>query len=383
MNYVKKLTEQWADAVLPAQKPEEGDKKTLWASTNASVPWQTTDFEPPHIVQKYSYDKAPNIVFALVDDWGYNDVGFRSTYMSWTTPTIDKLASQGVILENYWTMYSCIPARGAFLTGRFPLRLGVWQSGEGAELPLGEITLAQEMKSAGYKTYMVGKWHLGYSTWQHTPTERGFDSFYGYYNGHIDYWSKKYGHFLDLHDNKKVVTDKEELDENLHTGHLFQSKVEDVIAKHAANHADEPMFIYYAMQLIHGVWSAPQNYLDRCGVPATAELDDYYDSVEYNYCGLNVMLDEAIANLTCALEKNNMADNTYLFIVSDNGGEKMNPGNSYPWRGQKGAYYKGGMFGTAIIHSKLLPPSSWGTKYNGLVHVTGTVHFTSILSSPL
>ena len=300
---------------------------------------------------------------------GFNDVGYRSTYLSWTTPTIDRLAAQGVKLENYYTGYSCVPARGAFLTGRYPIRLGLWQAQDGAELPLTEVTLGQEMKSAGYQTYMVGKWHLGFSTLQHCPKQRGFDSVYGYWNGFVDYWTKFYGTSLDLHNGPTLVTASNELSSGLHNGILLQTKAEAAIADHALNYPTKPMFLYYAMQLIHGVWKAPQSYLDRCGVP-TGITDPYVQNVTYNYCAMNVMLDEAIANLTCALEAHNMANNTIMVLVSDNGGEATVKGNSYPYRGNKGSVYRGGVSATGFVHSKLLPASARGSKYYGQMHVT-------------
>jgi arylsulfatase A-like enzyme len=365
----------WSEKVQDPEVPDNySSRTTFWANQNNIVTtWLTDSFDPLQIERRYNYKNAPNIVFVFVDDWGWNDVGFRSTYMSWTTPTIDKLASEGVVLENYYSFFSCIPSRSALLTGRYSIRTGLYGAGEGAELPLSEVTLAQELKSAGYRTYMVGKWHLGMSSVQHTPLQRGFDYFYGYWNGYIDYWTKSIHGFFDLHDGDEVVTNEDEIDSSLHTAYLFEQKVEKVIQEHSENYSDQPMFLYYAMQLIHGPWSAPQAFLDRCGYPSDEETDDYVQSVEYNYCGLNLLLDEVIANLTCALEKTNMADNTLLLIVSDNGGEATMPGNCYPWRGQKGSYYRGGLMTTAIVHSKLLPKESWGTSYNGLVHVTGEI----------
>ena len=360
----------WASIVTPAEAGDTSDKKVVWKEKQGVVSWATNvDFAVPEIPQKYAHSNAPHIVFVLVDDWGWNDVGYRSTSMAWTTPTIDKLANEGVKLENYFTAYSCIPARGALLTGRYPIRLGLWAAGEGAELPLTEITLAQELKSAGYQTYMVGKWHLGFSTAQHTPSNRGFDWSYTYWNGAIDYWTKQYGFYNDLHFGDDLVTDAEELNSEVHNGYLMQTKAELAIAEHATTYPDKPMFLYYAMQLIHGVWSAPQSYKDRCGMPTTI-ADPTSQDVTYNYCALNVMLDEAVANLTCALEMHGMADNTVLVLVSDNGGEASVKGNSYPFLGNKGSYFRGGMSGTGFIHSKLLPESVRGQKYEGQMHVT-------------
>ena len=111
--------------------------------------------------QIYFPDNPPNIVFMLADDWGVNDVGYKSTYMSWATPNIDQFVTEGVTMTNYFTHYFCAPSRGALMTGRSANRLGLLLHKDGCELPLSEVTIANEMKSAGYKTYMVGKWHLG------------------------------------------------------------------------------------------------------------------------------------------------------------------------------------------------------------------------------
>eukprot|EP01035_Chromulina_nebulosa_P023701 gene23701-30736_t len=200
------------------QVPNPSIRYKGWASKKGISPWVETDFKSIDIKQRYNNENAPNIVFVLVDDWGWNDVGFRSNYLAWTTPTIDSLMSEGINLDNYYTYQQCTPSRGALMTGRFALRLGLWEAHDQAELPLHEVTLAQELKSAGYQTYLIGKWHLGTSTNQHLPNNRGFDYFYGYLSGYIDYWSKTYDNFQDLYENKKLVSDPDELSSDLHTG---------------------------------------------------------------------------------------------------------------------------------------------------------------------
>jgi arylsulfatase A-like enzyme len=215
---------------------------------------------------------------------------------------------------------------------------------------------------------MVGKWHLGYSSLEYTPTYRGFDHFYGYYNGFIDYWNKTYGDYLDLRNGTTIETDPEILSPHLHNGYVLQSKAEEMIRMHMESGTSKPMFLYYAMQLVHGEWAAPSRFLERCSYPVLD--DDYEGSVEHTYCAMNVMLDEAIANLTCVLEAYGMSDNTLLMIVSDNGAASEIRGASYPFMGMKGAYFRGGVSVTAIIHSKLIPKSMRGESYYGEMHVT-------------
>jgi arylsulfatase A-like enzyme len=123
------------------------------------------------------------------------------------------------------------------------------------------------------------------------------------------------------------------------------------------------------MQLVHDQWTAPDRFLERCSYPNDS-MSDYVQDVEYQYCGMNLMLDEAIANLTCAMETYGFVDNTIMIVVSDNGGESTIQGNNYPFRGSKGSTYRGGVTVQGFIHSKLISDNMKGQSYHGIVHIT-------------
>ena len=147
--------------------------------------------------------RRPHIVFVLADDYGFADVSYHArkypnaSNCSATpknvieTPNLDRLAASGVKLESYYVQPVCSPTRAAILTGRYATHTGIHvplvDSAPGV-LPNEEVLLPALLKNAGYKTAMVGKWHLGFKTWSHTPTERGFDSWFGYYGGSTDYY---------------------------------------------------------------------------------------------------------------------------------------------------------------------------------------------------
>lgn len=128
----------------------------------------------------------PNVVMIVVDDLGFDDMGFRMELNGQSpqidTRNVDKLAREGVVLDAYYVQCVCSPSRVTFLTGRYPLHHGIndWIPPSSAYgMPLNETTIADHFKAAGFKTHAIGKWHAGFYTDQFTPTFRGFDSFYG------------------------------------------------------------------------------------------------------------------------------------------------------------------------------------------------------------
>ena len=150
--------------------------------------------------------QKPNIIFILADDLGNADLGYRGGEIK--TPNIDALAKEGVRLESFYGMPVCTPARAALMTGRYPMRHGLQTlvifPSHTYGLPTDERTLPQALKEAGYRTSMVGKWHLGHADRKYWPQNRGFDHFYGNVMGEVDYFTRERGGVIDWQRNGEV-----------------------------------------------------------------------------------------------------------------------------------------------------------------------------------
>jgi arylsulfatase A-like enzyme len=151
--------------------------------------------------------RKPHILVIMADDLGWKDVGYHGSEIR--TPNIDRMATAGARLEQFYVMPVCTPTRGCLMTGRYPMRNGL-QSGVNRPwsqwgLPLEERTLAQALREAGYRTAITGKWHLGHFKPEYLPTRRGFDHQYGHYCGQIDYFTHRRETGLDWHQDDKAL----------------------------------------------------------------------------------------------------------------------------------------------------------------------------------
>ncbi len=271
--------------------------------------------------------EKPNIVFILADDLGWADCGFMGSKIK--TPHLDKLAGQGAKLDAHYVQPVCSPTRAALMTGRYPMRhglqTGVVRPWAQYGLPIDEQTLPQGLKTAGYTTAIVGKWHLGHFAPEYLPTRRGFDRQYGHYNGALDYNTHMRDGGFDWHRDDKVNHDKG------YATHLIGKEASAIVTDHDTS---KPLFLYVPFNAVHTPHQAPKKYLDM------------YPDLQGNrkiYAAMLTALDDAVGQIVATIDAKQMRQNTLFIFSSDNGGPA--PGrvtDNGPLRAGKGTIYEGG-----------------------------------------
>lgn len=278
--------------------------------------------------------EKPNVLILVADDLGYADVGFQGA-KDIPTPHLDALAARSVrCTSGYVSHPFCSPTRAGLMTGRYQQRFGhennpAWlPESTVAGLPLSQATLPQVMKSAGYATGAVGKWHLGAHPQFH-PNRRGFDEYFGVLGG---------GH-LYLPGTKGGVEYSIPLDRNgspeTHTQYLtdhFAVEAPSFIARHAK----EPWLLYLAFNAPHTPLQAAEKYLER--------VKSIADEKRRTYAAMICAMDDAIGATLAAVKAAGAEENTLVFFISDNGGPiSVTPSSNAPLRGAKGAVLEGGI----------------------------------------
>ncbi|MEN8254609.1 MAG: sulfatase-like hydrolase/transferase [Verrucomicrobiota bacterium] len=275
----------------------------------------------------------PNLLIILADDLGYADLGIQGC-TQFETPNIDSIASSGVrFTEGYVCNSVCAPSRAGLLTGR----IGI---GFESNLPhntdhglrVGEKTIADHLKTAGYKTFCIGKWHLGYLPQFH-PNARGFDEFHGLIGGSRSYFAlKNPGPYNALQRNGVI---EEEPEGSYMTDRLTDSAVE-YIESHVKQDPKQPFFMYLS-------YTAPHAPLDA--KPGMAEkFSQIKNPNRRKYAAMVQSLDEGVGQVLETLEKTGIRENTLVVFLSDNGGpETKNFSDNGPLKGVKGSVWEGGM----------------------------------------
>ncbi|XP_066948452.1 arylsulfatase I-like [Macrobrachium rosenbergii] len=309
----------------------------------------------------------PHIIFILADDLGWYDVSWHNPKA--LTPNLETLAKEGIILDRSYVQPLCTPTRSALLTGRYPFTIGrqhgVLTPRQPTGLILNATLLPQALKEAGYSTHAVGKWHLGFCHWDYTPTYRGFDTFFGYYNGGQDHYfhssGTKWNGTINEDEPAFGYDFRNNMDVDLSVNgtydtDAYSSHIEDLLS---TRNPDDPMFLYFALQSIHTPLQVPEDYRE----PFKYIGDEEREIV----LAMSWAMDDAVGRVVDALKATGHYDNSIIIFSSDNGGHQAGA-NNWPLRGAKGSLWEGGTRAAGFIHSPLLPKA--GFVSDTVVHVT-------------
>ena len=303
----------------------------------------------------------PNVLFILVDDLGYGDLGKFNPHEN-MSPCIDSLLDEGVSFSQcYAGSPVCNPSRASLFTGRYPIKTGSidtleWRGLE--RLNLDEITMADYFKAGGYKTGLIGKWHLGAYDNRYHPMNRGFDETVCFRGGMHDYynWRLEYGEQIKRSDGR-YLTD------------LWTEEAVEFIKRNKK----EPFFLHLA-------YNAPHTPLQVPGEEAAPFLNTgRYNNSVANLYGMIQRMDKGIERVLSELKRQGLEDNTIVIFTSDNGPQFDNSSRhggsegsetlerfNCNLHGSKGTVYEGGIRVPQVIRWKAEIPS--GQKDDNMFH---------------
>ena len=275
-------------------------------------------------------DSIPNIIIILADDAGYSDFGFMGSDEI-KTPNLDQLALDGVTFNNAYVSASvCSPSRAGLLTGMYQQRFGHecnLDSDVNKSFDPNQITIAEALKTEGYNTGLIGKWHLGDKAQNH-PLKNGFDYFWGFISGARNYFYDPNEEFRNSIRN--VV---ENYSQTKFDGYLTDVLGDKAIGFINKNHeSNNPFFLFLSFNAPHTPMHAKDDVLEK-----------FKDNPRQVYASMMWSMDEAIGNVVEALKENNQYDNTIIYFLSDNGAAMSNDASPFPFKGWKGNQYEGGI----------------------------------------
>jgi arylsulfatase A-like enzyme len=283
----------------------------------------------------------PNIVYIMADDLGYADVSCYGR-PDIATPNIDGLASKGVrLLQAYANSAVCSATRTALITGRYQYRLPIGLeeplAGRDVGLPPNHPTLPSMLKKAGYGTTLVGKWHLGLLP-KFGPLQSGYDHFYGFRGGAVDYYTHAYQNGDDLWDDDVQVHQMGYLTE------ILGNRAVEVVDGYAKS--GRPFLISLHFNAPHWPWEGPGDEAESNRLRSKS-LVDFDGGTQKTYQRMIQAMDLQIGRVLQALESKGLAENTIVIFTSDNGGERF--ADTWPFTGRKTELLEGGLRIPAIV----------------------------------
>jgi arylsulfatase A-like enzyme len=321
----------------------------------------------------------PNFIILYTDDHGYHDLGCQGAG-ELKTPNLDALAASGARFTDWYSCAPvCAPSRAALMTGRYPIRAGV--PSNGLALRPTERTIAALLKEQGYATAITGKWHLG-STSDTAPNAHGFDYFFGFHAGCIDFYSHRYywgePKTVNFHD---LWRDRAEVFEN---GRYMTEMITEEAVRFIRASRARPFFLYCPFNAVHYPMHAPKKYVDRFpGLEPDRQM----------YAAMLAAADDGVGEIVATLEKLGLRQNTFIFFAGDNGatrelraGLNQQPprgGSNHPLRGFKFSLFDGGMREPAIMSwPARIPPRQVISEVGATMDVLPTFCAAAGISAP-
>jgi arylsulfatase A-like enzyme len=326
----------------------------------------------------------PNVIFILLDDYGYADLGCYGSKF-YETPVIDRLAKQGIrFTDAYAACPVCSPTRAAIMTGRYPTNTGItdWIPGRQAsnsgspndklialpfalELNLEEVTIAEILRQNGYKTMISGKWHLG-SNEKYWPENQGFDVNKGGYSAGQPNRGKTSNGYFSPYGNPRL--------EDGPAGEYLTDRQTDEAINFIRDNREKPFFVYLSYYAVHNPMQGKEELVKRFTLKADSMglskiqpftrdrswikktmTDNYKERIIQSnpvYAAMIWSVDENLGKLFKALNELKLEDNTIIIFTSDNGGLSTSEGSptcNAPLRAGKGWLYEGGIRVPLII----------------------------------
>lgn len=319
----------------------------------------------------------PNVVFFLVDDLGYMDIGANNPDTFYETPNIDRLSQSGMrFTDGYAANPVCSPTRYSILAGKYPSRVDATNFFTGTRpgkfrpaplnnrMPLEEITLAESLKANGYATFFAGKWHLGPSE-EYWPEHQGFDVNQGGHNAGGPYSGKRY---FSPFENPRL--------EDNTTGEHLPARLAKEASKYIEQHKDEPFLTYLSFYSVHTPLMAPPELVkkykakaERLGLTdqeAFGEEEKVWGKPDgkgrpvrhlqshATYAAMVEAMDQAVGRVLQQIDDLGLTEETIVILTSDNGGLSTSEGwptSNLPLRGGKGWVYEGGIREAFLIRA--------------------------------
>jgi len=284
----------------------------------------------------------PHIILFVSDDMGWNEVGYHGSKIA--TPNIDQLAKDGMQLDRFYVHPICSPTRAALMTGRSPARFGITSAlTRGTGVPLAEHFMPQTFQKAGYQTYLVGKWHLGASGLDYRPNARGFDHFFGFHGGGINYYPQGGLRARGWYRNVQPA---------IVEGYSTDLLATEVIRLIKNRNRRQPIFLNLSFNAPHPVAQASEALIAKYAkLGFTGRMTAHAGAID--------AMDSAIGRVLAAIKAEGMARNTLVMFFCDNGsggggrglrgsGPKGGAGQ-LALRGGKGSVLEGGIRVPAVI----------------------------------